>query len=70
MYKMMMMMMMIIIMMIKTRNDHNLVNFEATFSRFGMVIGCNDTYNDDDDDDDDDDNNDDKNSRWALALVI
>ena len=32
------------IMMMKTRNGHNLANFEATFSRFGMLIGCNDTY--------------------------
>ena len=37
-YKMMMM-----IMMMKTRNGHNLAKFEATFSRFGMAIGCNDT---------------------------
>ena len=43
-YRMMRMMMMVMIMMMKTRNGHNLANFEATFSRFGMVIGCNNTY--------------------------
>ena len=25
-------------------HGNKLANFEATFSRFGMVIGCNDTY--------------------------
>ena len=32
------------VMMMKTQNDHNSDNFEATFSRFYMVIDLNDTY--------------------------
>ena len=44
-YLMMMIMIMIMmIMMMKTRNGHNLANFEATFSGICMVIYINDTY--------------------------
>ena len=39
-----MMMIMTMRMMIKTPNGHNSANFEATFSRFCMVIDLNDTY--------------------------
>ena len=31
-------------MMMKIQNDHNSANFEATTSRFCMVIDLNDTY--------------------------
>ena len=49
-YRMMMMMMLMIIMMImmlmmiKTKNSYNSDNFDATTSRFCMVIDINDTY--------------------------
>ena len=45
--KMMMLMTMVMMMMItmmKTQNGHNLAKFEATPSRFCMVIDLNDTY--------------------------
>ena len=43
-YRMMMMMMMIMmIMMMKTQNGNNSDNFEATTSRFCMVIDLNET---------------------------
>ena len=43
---MMIMMLMIImmIMMMKTQNTHKSTNFEATTSRFCMIIDINDTY--------------------------
>ena len=39
-----MMIMRITIMMMKTQYGHNSGNFEATISRFCMVIDLNDTY--------------------------
>ena len=35
---------MVMIMMMKIQNGHNSANFEATISRFYMVIDLNDTY--------------------------
>ena len=35
---------MVMIIILKTQNGHNVANFEATFSRFCMVIGLNDIY--------------------------
>ena len=44
-YKMMMLMtMMMMIRMMKTQNGHKSAKFEATLSRFCMVIDLNDTY--------------------------
>ena len=43
-YGVMMIMMLMIIMMKKTQNDYNSASFEATTSRFCMVIDINDTY--------------------------
>ena len=36
--------MMMMIMMMETQNGHNSANFEATTSRFCMIIYINDTY--------------------------
>ena len=35
---------MMMMMVMKTQNGHNLVNFEATTSRFCIVIDLSDTY--------------------------